>query len=244
MNGSWIPTITPSFPTTSVRARAGSTRGWFPTTWPGCSPPSAIPKAGSDRRGTPGRLLLHWPSPRRPPGSVTPRSSRRSPRSESSTTATSTRPRTSTTCTRPSSTTGPRSRGRPRRWLGPTRACTGRPPTACPGNDDLGTMSAVVRVECPRLLPGHRGRADVRDRQPRVPRSPHSVCPRAALHRQGPWRVPAGKYVQSGTLDGAAFSRTWFAHSAIADGGGLILSMGPAANESWGTTGANAPAVA
>ena len=59
------------------------------------------------------------------------RCSRRSPRSGSPTTATSTRPRTSTTCTRRTCMRGPRSRGRPRPWPAPTRACTGPRPTGC-----------------------------------------------------------------------------------------------------------------
>jgi predicted alpha-1,2-mannosidase len=42
-------------------------------------------------------------------------------------------------------------------------------------------------------------------------------------------------YIQSATLNGAPLDQSWFRHSQIAEGGTLVLNMGPAPS-AWGTT--------
>jgi predicted alpha-1,2-mannosidase len=49
------------------------------------------------------------------------------------------------------------------------------------------------------------------------------------------------KYIQSASLNGTAWNKPWFSHSDIADGGVLILEMGPKANEKWGSDLKNVP---
>lgn len=48
-------------------------------------------------------------------------------------------------------------------------------------------------------------------------------------------------YVQSATLDGKDLNKPWFFHSALADGGKLVLQMGPKPNEKWGSAAGEAP---
>jgi predicted alpha-1,2-mannosidase len=48
-------------------------------------------------------------------------------------------------------------------------------------------------------------------------------------------------YIQSGTLDGKVFTRTYLTHEEITNGGKLILQMGKTPNKSWGTTAADVP---
>jgi len=48
-------------------------------------------------------------------------------------------------------------------------------------------------------------------------------------------------YIQSATLNGKAWSKTWFPHSAIAKGGKLVLQMGPFPNKRWGAAEDAAP---
>jgi predicted alpha-1,2-mannosidase len=48
-------------------------------------------------------------------------------------------------------------------------------------------------------------------------------------------------YIQSATLNGKAWSRPWFSHADIANGGKLVLNMGPTPNESWGSAPQDAP---
>jgi len=49
------------------------------------------------------------------------------------------------------------------------------------------------------------------------------------------------RYIQSATLDGKPLTRPWFYHSDLADGGKLILKMGPNPNENWGSKPGDAP---
>jgi len=49
-------------------------------------------------------------------------------------------------------------------------------------------------------------------------------------------------YVQSATLNGRAFTRSWVAHSEILKGGTLILDMGAVPNRFWGAAIADRPA--
>jgi hypothetical protein len=45
----------------------------------------------------------------------------------------------------------------------------------------------------------------------------------------------ANRYVQSATLDGKTWNKSWFYHEDFVDGGKLILNMGSEANEDWGS---------
>jgi predicted alpha-1,2-mannosidase len=49
------------------------------------------------------------------------------------------------------------------------------------------------------------------------------------------------KYIQSAQLSGKALDRPWFPHSAIANGGSLVLEMGDKPNTRWGSGQADAP---
>ena len=49
-------------------------------------------------------------------------------------------------------------------------------------------------------------------------------------HNNGPKNV----YVQSARLDGKPLNRPWFYQSDLADGGSLVLEMGPEPNKAWG----------
>ena len=49
------------------------------------------------------------------------------------------------------------------------------------------------------------------------------------------------KYIQSATLNGQPLNKPWFSHSDIAQGGTLILQMGPQPNKSWGSAPDAAP---
>ena len=49
------------------------------------------------------------------------------------------------------------------------------------------------------------------------------------------------KYIQSAQLNGRPLDKPWFRHSDIANGGKLILEMGPAPNPQWGSVPQDAP---
>lgn len=52
---------------------------------------------------------------------------------------------------------------------------------------------------------------------------------------------PSHKYIQSATLNGQPLNRPWFHHDELAQGGELILEMGPKANKEWGAAPEAAP---
>lgn len=49
------------------------------------------------------------------------------------------------------------------------------------------------------------------------------------------------KYIQSATLNGENWNKSWFTHDDIASGGTLVLEMGPKANTAWGSDLSNLP---
>lgn len=51
----------------------------------------------------------------------------------------------------------------------------------------------------------------------------------------------ANVYIQSATLNGKAWNKPWFPHSAMAQGGRLVLEMGPQPNRRWGAEEDAAP---
>jgi predicted alpha-1,2-mannosidase len=55
-------------------------------------------------------------------------------------------------------------------------------------------------------------------------------------------RVSArNKYIQSAQLNGKTWSKAWFPHEEIANGGSLVLEMGDKPNFTWGSAPADAP---
>jgi putative alpha-1,2-mannosidase len=49
------------------------------------------------------------------------------------------------------------------------------------------------------------------------------------------------KYIESATLNGQPLNKPWFRHSAIKDGGTLVLNMGDTPNKQWGSAPDDAP---
>ena len=49
------------------------------------------------------------------------------------------------------------------------------------------------------------------------------------------------KYIQSATLNGKPWNKPWFSHDDLANGGKLVVEMGPKANYSWGSSLNDAP---
>jgi putative alpha-1,2-mannosidase len=49
------------------------------------------------------------------------------------------------------------------------------------------------------------------------------------------------KYIQSAQLNGKRLDKPWFAHTAIVNGGSLVLEMGDKPNKTWGSAPEDAP---
>jgi putative alpha-1,2-mannosidase len=48
-------------------------------------------------------------------------------------------------------------------------------------------------------------------------------------------------YIQSATMNGRPWDKPWFSHADIAQGGRLVLTMGPTPNKRWGSAPGDAP---
>ncbi len=114
-------------------------------------------------------------------------------------------------------------------------------PGGLSGNEDGGQMSAWLVFSMAGLYPV-------------CPGTPYYVLGSPTLERVT-INAPAGKpftiesvqnspqnvYIQSVTLNGRPFTRTYLSHDEILRGGTLQLRMGPAANPTWGSRPADAP---
>jgi putative alpha-1,2-mannosidase len=49
------------------------------------------------------------------------------------------------------------------------------------------------------------------------------------------------KYIQRATLNGKEWSRPWFTHTDLVNGGTLNLNMGELPNKKWGSAEGDAP---
>ncbi len=56
-----------------------------------------------------------------------------------------------------------------------------------------------------------------------------------------PGNSDANIYIQSATLNGKPWTKPWFSHADIAQGGKLVLQMGPKPNKQWGSAPEDAP---
>jgi len=54
---------------------------------------------------------------------------------------------------------------------------------------------------------------------------------------------PANVYIQSATLNGQPFTRSWITHEEIAAGGKLVLNMGSSPNMNWGVNAGDRPGI-
>jgi putative alpha-1,2-mannosidase len=105
-----------------------------------------------------------------------------------------------------------------------------------PGNDDAGAMSSWLIFQMLGFFP-------VAGQDVYLIGSPafaHSALDmgegkRLTIVADGLGHGGTNRYVQSAELNGKPLNRAWFRHSEIADGGTLVLHMGPAPT-AWGTT--------
>lgn len=113
------------------------------------------------------------------------------------------------------------------------------------GNDDAGQMSAWFVFSAMGFYPVCPGTTQY------IIGSP--IFPKVTIHLNGPpyrgetFTVIANnvsadnRYIQSAHLNGAAWNKPWFDHSAIVEGGVLEFDMGPEPNRAWGSDSADAP---
>ena len=105
-----------------------------------------------------------------------------------------------------------------------------------PGNDDSGAMSSWLLFQTLGIFPV-AGQDIYLISSPSVPDASLALANGKKLHivAKGFDATGLSRYVQSATLNGHSLTTNWFRHAEIAEGGTLILTMGPSPS-TWGTT--------
>ncbi|SMD25173.1 GH92 family glycosyl hydrolase [Kibdelosporangium aridum] len=102
-----------------------------------------------------------------------------------------------------------------------------------PGNDDLGAMSAWYVFAALGFYPAVPGTADLALGSPLFPQAVVHLPGGATLTVNAPAAASAAPYVQSMTLNGAAWDKAYLPPSVITAGGTIDLTLGTTANVAW-----------
>jgi predicted alpha-1,2-mannosidase len=113
-------------------------------------------------------------------------------------------------------------------------------PDGIPGNDDLGEMSSWAVFASLGLYPEIPGRAELVLGSPLFPKTTVHR-PRGDVHIVADGAATNAPYVQSLTVNGAPYTRTWLPESFAHTGGTLHFKLGSQPDKSWGTAKDAAP---
>ena len=114
-------------------------------------------------------------------------------------------------------------------------------PDGMPGNDDTGTMAAWYVLAALGLYHAAPGSQAWELSTPAFDRAVVHVGGRRELVIDAPGASRLRKYIQSATLDGKAFGRTWLPSKKLHTGGRLAYELGARAGGQWGTGPGAAP---
>jgi putative alpha-1,2-mannosidase len=110
-----------------------------------------------------------------------------------------------------------------------------------PGNDDTGTMAAWYVLAALGMYHAAPGSEAWQLSSPAFERAVVKVGEGRKLVVEANGASRLRKYVQSATLDGKPFNRTWLPSRKVHAGGRLRFEMGVLPNRSWGTQPGAAP---
>jgi predicted alpha-1,2-mannosidase len=114
-------------------------------------------------------------------------------------------------------------------------------PAGIAGNDDLGTMSAWYVFSALGFYPETPGTADLALGSPVFPEAVVHLAGGKRLTITGSGAAAGAPYVQSSSLNGAAYSHAYVPPSLVAKGGKLAFTLGSTPNTAWGTGPNDAP---
>lgn len=110
-----------------------------------------------------------------------------------------------------------------------------------PGDEDGGGMSAFVVFSAMGFYPVTPGMPVYNIGSPIFEKSTIHLDNGEAFMITANNVSVENKYIQSATLNGELLDKPWFNHSDLANGGELILEMGPKANKVWGSLVSDTP---
>jgi predicted alpha-1,2-mannosidase len=103
-----------------------------------------------------------------------------------------------------------------------------------PGDEDGGGMSAFVVFSMMGFYPVTPGTGIYNIGSPLFEQVKLNLGDGKVFEIQAHNASPENKYIQSATLNGKEWTKPWFSHEEIKDGGKLEVVMGNKANEDWG----------
>lgn len=115
-------------------------------------------------------------------------------------------------------------------------------PNGLSGNEDCGQMSAWYLLSAMGFYPVCPGSGSYAIGSPLFDSISVHLESGKTFKIKANHPSPQNKYIQSATLDGKPWTKSWFSHEAIANGSELIFEMGSSPNLSWGSAPDDRPA--
>lgn len=104
-----------------------------------------------------------------------------------------------------------------------------------PGDEDGGGMSSFVVFSAMGFYPVTPGLPEYSIGSPVFEYVSVDLGNGKTFEIEAPNASPENKYIQSAILNGKSLDSPWIMHDDLANGGKLVLEMGPRANKLWGT---------
>jgi predicted alpha-1,2-mannosidase len=114
-------------------------------------------------------------------------------------------------------------------------------PLGIPGDDDGGATSSWYVLSAIGFYPVCPGSPEYEIGSPIFARTTIRLGNGKLFKIEAHHVSAQNKYIQSAQLNGKPLDRAWFRHADIADGGTLVLEMGPRPNVAWGSAPKDAP---
>lgn len=102
------------------------------------------------------------------------------------------------------------------------------------GNEDMGSLSSWYILSAMGIYPVAPGSTVYAIGSPSLGKITMTLDKGKTFSIQAKNNSKENKYIQSATLNGKTFNRTWITHEEITKGGTLIFKMGDQPNKRWG----------
>jgi len=102
------------------------------------------------------------------------------------------------------------------------------------GNEDMGSLSSWYILSAMGIYPVSPGDAIYSIGSPIFDEAIIQLENDNSFSLEAENNSKENKYIQSATLNGKDFNRTWISHEEIMNGGTLVFKMGPQPNKDWG----------
>jgi len=114
-------------------------------------------------------------------------------------------------------------------------------PDGLPGNDDLGSMSSWYVFSALGFYPAIPGTADLALGSPMFPQAVVHLPNGRTLTLNAPAATVTALYIQSMTVNAAAWNRAYLPAALLTDGAAVDFALGTSANASWASASDAAP---